>query len=390
MIVRITAIAMSCLVLAAACGSADDTPPTVRVLTHEDFTIPEDAIADFTARTGIEVVVFRESDPTAIAELLERSRSTPVADVVIGIDTLELSRVIDGRLVEPYRPIGREKLDENFLIEDDWMIPVSVLDACVNRSISFYEPPERQVDQLPDLDEVPPPIPASIESFIDPVHSAHVVIPDARTSRMGLYLLVALARLHPEGSGDPEAMAWPQFLDLMLRQGALVTPSWEESYFTHFLPGPSTDTGADSDPTERPLTWGSAGMPAVSVRFQPELPETVDIEVLRSGCVRIVNYAGLVAGTPNRQDAARFMDTLVEPLFQFGVPDRFGSRPVRPDIVRTDAWREFGIEVDAATLDPATVGERWPVWQLTWNQVMTEFETGDEPIEPVVTVTLPE
>ena len=390
MIRRSAAVLVSCLVLAVSCGSSDDQQPTVRVLTHNDFSLPEDALADFTERTGIKVVVFREADSTAVADLLERSRTTPVADVVIGIDTLELTRVIDSRLVEPYRPIGRDKLDADLLIENDWMIPVSYLDACANRSISFYTPPEREVDEFPDPEALPPPIPTSIDAFVDPVHSGHVVIPDARTSRMGLYLLVALARLYPEGTGDPEATAWPQFLDLMLRQGALLTPSWEEAYFSHFLSGTSTESDPELRSTEHPITWGSSGMPAVTVRFQPDLPETVDIEVMRSGCVRIVNYAGMVAGTPNRLDAARFIDAMVEPLFQFGVPDRFGSRPTRSDILRTDAWREFGVEVDAATIDPATVGERWPVWQLTWNQIVTEFETGDEPIEPVVTVTLPD
>ena len=100
--------------------------------------------------------------------------------------------------------------------------------------------------------------------------------------------------------------------------------------------------------------------------------------------------AGLVAGSPNRLNAGRLIDSMVEPLFQFGVPDRFGSRPARTDIVRTDAWREFGVEVNSFLLDPGVVGQRWPVWQLTWNQIVTEFETGEEPIAPEVTVTLPQ
>lgn len=374
---------------AAACSSSPEESTTIRLLTHDDFHVPQEAIDDFTTRTGVDVVIFREADPTAMADLLARSRTTPVADVVIGIDTLELARVIDDRLVEPYRPIVRDPLDEALLVEDDWMIPVSTLDTCLNRSISFYLPPERAPDELPDPDDVPPPIPASFGDLIDPAHSGTFVFPDARTSRMGLYFLAALERQFPEDAG-PETLAWPQFLDLMLRQDARMTSSWEEAYFSNFLPGTDTTTDAEAGPSERPLTWGSAGMPSVTVRFQPDLPETVDVAVLNTGCVRVVNYAGIVAGTPNRLNAGRLVDSMVEPLFQFGIPDRFGSRPARTDIVRTDAWREFGVEVNAASLDPVDVGARWPVWQLTWNQIVTEFEEGEEPIAPEVTVTIPQ
>ncbi len=407
-------------VLATACGGSGDDHPTIRLLTHDDFDLPADAIAQYTERTGVDVVVFRESDPTAMADLLARSRATPVADVVIGIDTLELNRVIEGRLVVPYRPIARDPLDAALLVEDDWMIPVSYLDACVNRSISYYTPPPRDFDQLPDPEDVPPAPPGGIGDFTDPAHAPTVVLPDARTSRMGLYFLVALARRYPENAADEDAIAWPQYLDRMLRSGVLVTPSWEEAYFGHFLPGADTSaeipeddetgptipavrrnvlqgqTGDETssleplESTDRPVTWGSAGMPAVTVRFQADLPESVDIEVLGQDCIRVVNYAGIVAGTPDRLNAGRLVDAMVEPLFQFGIPDRFGSRPARTDIVRTDAWKEFGVVVDAPLLDPAVVGRLWPQWKLTWAQVLGDFEAGTEVIEPEVTVTLPD
>lgn len=377
--------------LAAACSSSNGESDTIRILTHQDFHIPEDAIADFTERTGVQVVVFREADPTAMADLLVRSRATPIADVVLGIDTLELNRVIDERVVEAYRPLGRDSLDPELLVEGDWMTPVSFLDACLNRSVSYYLAPALEPNQLPEPEDIPPPIPSGIASFLDPQHSPTLVVPDARTSRMGLYFLVALARLYPEDTPDEEDIEWPRFLDLILRQGALVTDSWETAYFSHFLPGTGTaqDVESEQEPSERPITWGSAGMPAVSVRFQPDLPDNVDVAVMTNTCIRIVHYAGLVAGTPNRLNAGRLIDTMVEPLFQFEIPDRFGSRPARPDILSTEAWREFGVEATSATIDPREIGPRWPVWQLTWNQVLNEFETGEEPIPPEVTVTLP-
>ncbi|MDG2111512.1 MAG: hypothetical protein P8N02_02735 [Actinomycetota bacterium] len=390
---RLIVIVLVGAMLAAACSSPDDESNTIRILTHDDFHLPEDALAEFTERTGVEVVVFRENDPTAMADLLDRSRSTPIADVVLGIDTLELTRVINDRLVESYRPLSLDTLSPDLLVEGDWMTPVSFIDACLNRSVEYYLAPALEPNTFPDPEDTPPPIPSGIGSFLEPEHAPTLVLPDARTSRMGLYFLVALARLYPENTPDEEDIEWPRFLDLILRQGSLVTDSWETAYFSHFLPGTGTaqDAEVSTEEVERSVTWGSAGMPAVSVRFQPDLPDPadVDIAVMSNTCIRIVHYAGLVAGTPNRLNAGRLIDAMAEPLFQFGVPDRFGSRPARPDILSTDAWREFGVEVDPAIIDPVEVGDQWPVWQLTWNQVMNEFETGEEPIPPEVTVTLP-
>ena len=107
------------------------------------------------------------------------------------------------------------------------------------------------------------------------------------------------------------------------------------------------------------------------------------------GCVKIVNYAGVVSNTPNRRNAGRLVDAFVEPLFQYGVPDRYGSRPARTDIVRTDAWRQFGVEVTAIPVDEWRIGPLWEVWLLTWKQIVDAVTAGEEPLAPVVEVTLP-
>ena len=130
-------------------------------------------------------------------------------------------------------------------------------------------------------------------------------------------------------------------------------------------------------------------MPAVSVRFLPELPEEVDVAVVDSGCVKIVNYAAVVNNTPSRRNAGRLVDTFVEPLFQYGVPDRYGSRPARTDIVRTDAWRQFGVSVTAIPIDEWRIGPLWDVWLMTWKQIVDSVASGEERLPPVVEVTLP-
>ncbi|HAX05837.1 MAG TPA: hypothetical protein DCX77_09180 [Acidimicrobiaceae bacterium] len=368
--------------LTASCATSDDRSQTIRLLTHKDFELPEAALQEFTKSTGIEVLVFLEEDPTSMVNLLERSKENPVADVVLGIDSLERRRVTEQKLVEPYRPIAIDRLDPSLILQDELLTPVSQLAACLNRSKSRYQLPERRLDQLPTQAEAPLRAPTKISDLFDPQHAETAVIPDPLSSRLGVYFLVALERLHPEDVAG--VTPWPKLLDEMLRWGLEIAPSWEEAWFSRFQPsaGPeNTDT--------RSLAWGSSGMPTVSVRFVPELPDEVDVAVIDSGCVKVVNYAGVIKDTPNRRDAGRLVDSFVEPLFQYSVPDRYGSRPARTDILKTEAWRRFGVNVTAIPIDEWRIGPLWQQWLLTWRQVADAVANGEEPLPPVVQVTLP-
>ena len=369
-------------ILAAGCASPDSAQQSIRLLTHQDFHVPSEAIADFEQKTGIQVLVFVEENANSMVNLLERSSHDPVADVVLGVDSLERRRVTEKRLVEAYRPIDIDHLDPSLVLQDAMLTPVSQLAACLNHSKSRYEPPQRRLNQLPDPKKIPIQAPTSFDDLFDPRYAQTTVIPDPLSSRLGVYLLVALERLYPE---DVDGVTpWPKLVDEMLRSGVEVAPSWEEAWFSRFQPSAGT---ANDD--SRSLTWGSSGMPAVSVRFIPELPTETDIAVLDSGCVKVVNYAGVVADTPNRRDAGRLVDSFVEPLFQYGVPDRYGSRPARSDIVRTEAWRRFGVEVTAIPIDEWRIGPLWEEWLLTWQQIVEAIASGEEPLPPVVEVTLP-
>ncbi|HAE54286.1 MAG TPA: hypothetical protein DCG25_04895 [Acidimicrobiaceae bacterium] len=376
-------VAICCIsILAAGCASPDSAQQSIRLLTHQDFHVPSEAIADFEQKTGIQVLVFVEENANSMVNLLERSSHDPVADVVLGVDSLERRRVTEKRLVEAYRPIDIDHLDPSLVLQDAMLTPVSQLAACLNHSKSRYELPQRRLNQLPDPKKIPIQAPTSFDDLFDPRYAQTTVIPDPLSSRLGVYLLVALERLYPE---DVDGVTpWPKLVDEMLRSGVEVAPSWEEAWFSRFQPSAGT---ANDD--SRSLTWGSSGMPAVSVRFIPELPTETDIAVLDSGCVKVVNYAGVVADTPNRRDAGRLVDSFVEPLFQYGVPDRYGSRPARSDIVRTEAWRRFGVEVTAIPIDEWRIGPIWEEWLLTWQQIVEAIASGEEPLPPVVEVTLP-
>ena len=169
-------------VLAVGCGTSDRETQTVRLLTHKEFQLPEEALKEFTEKTGIEVLVFLEENATSMVNLLERSSDNPVADVVLGIDSLERRRVTEKRLVEPYRPIAIDQLDPSLVLQDAMLTPVSQLAACLNRSKSRYELPKRAVNELPDQGSIPLQAPTKISDMVERQHAETAVIPDPLSS----------------------------------------------------------------------------------------------------------------------------------------------------------------------------------------------------------------
>ncbi len=371
----------------------------MRVITHRDFFLPQDALDAFTEATGIEVVVFREDTPDDVIDLLVRSRAHPVADVVVGVDTLDLHFVVNSGLTQPYVPATTGPLTDGLAVAGHALAPISYIDACLNYLPSFYVTTDRPIDELPDTEALPPPVPRGLDALYDPAHADTAVIPDAATSRMGVYLMAALERLHPERSSD-ERTPWPQILDQMLRWGVELAPSWEVATFERFAGGePARQRPVSQDSPSRltlsdlggrrPLTWGTTGLASVYATYQPGLADELDIAVVTNDCIRIGFYAGVVFGASNESLGGRLIDFMSEPLFQFSIGDRFGSRPARSDIVSTPQWREFGVTVNPYQPDPVYLGTNWKQWQLTWGQVVRNFETGPPPLEPEVTVTLP-
>ena len=65
-----------------------------RVLTHDGFNLPKDSIDAYTERTGVRVAVIQGAQThEAVVDLLDAARrQIPIADVVVGIDSLSASQ----------------------------------------------------------------------------------------------------------------------------------------------------------------------------------------------------------------------------------------------------------------------------------------------------------
>ena len=230
---RFAASTFALLLILTACANITGNVETITLLTHEGFNIPQTSLDAYSDRTGIRVAVIREPDAAAVVELLSRTSENPIADVVVGIDSLSVARVLRERLVSPHRAIESDRLDPSLLVDNDQLTPVSYLDVCLNVDLTAYAPPPPTEAELAEIaaeavrvaaetaeggetdpessdDSEPEPVlpdaPDTVLALANPQYFGQLVVPDPTTDRMGQYFLVALHHRFGDGSIDEDGV----------------------------------------------------------------------------------------------------------------------------------------------------------------------------------------
>ena len=435
-------VALAAALLVSACGndsgsgSGDDDE--IRVLTHRGAPLPADIEARFEDATGATASVIVEDDVDALLALLG-SNEEPwrIADIVVGIDSLAVTSALP--MVEAFRPAGIETLDEALRLPDDALTPLAATDVCVNYDRSSYagatdgapsagdaasglgspldgtgdEPGGAGEDGAgedgagedgageadgdgaagddggedevvgegaggdePAGSEVAPP--ASLLDLTSGTYSQQLVLPDPAVDRIGAWFVAAT---HTRLAPAEDESRWLAFIADLRRNGFTVTSNWRDAYFGRFTAG--------NDRGDRPLVVASALMPAVTTRYWlnsfqgPDLPLVADTAVIADSCAGIVEYAGVVAGTPRRRLAGRFMDLLVAPESQITMYDDHGSRPARTDLVVPPEVDRYGIDVDAPLVDPEQAGAGLDRWLEAWSDAAALEQADAAPPPPV-------
>jgi len=390
-------------VLLSACTNISGNVDTITVLTHEGFNLPQESLDAYTERTGIRVAVIREPDPAAVVELLSRTSENPIADVVVGVDSLSVTRVIRERLVSPHRAIESDRLDTTLTLENDQMTPISYLDVCLNVDLTAYAPPPPTEDELVEIaeeavraaaeaaeggqspgvnDTEPEPelldAPDTLLALADPQYSGQLVIPDPTTDRMGQYFLVALQHKFGNGSIDEDGVVdegWVTVAKRLIANGLAVEPSWSDAYFGAFTQGSATGTST--------VVVASAQMPAVTASLRYEPPERLETTAIDDGCLRVVSYAGVVTGADDERAAGRLIDQMISPEFQFQVGDNMGSRPARADLIIPGLIERYGLDVEVSMVDIERDGDDLAEWIGVWALIVADAseavltESGD-------------
>ena len=350
----------------AACGSddststatsaeADGTPAStdaITLVTYDSFpetdTSLNDALADFSADTGIAVEILVAGDTGTMLSKASLTAGNPEGDVMWGIDNTSLSRAINDGIFEPYvaagiadRSVGipTEFLD---LVPNGEATPVDYGDVCVNYDIGWFA--ERDLEP-----------PTSFEDLIDPMYAGQLVVQNPATSSPGLAFL--LATIHEYG-----LEGWQDYWSRLGANGIEVVDSWTQAYYERF-------SWAGGGPTPMVVSYGSS--PPAEVIFAEPPRDDAPTGVIEDTCFRQVEFAGVLRGTDAPDSARRLVDFLVSERFQSELALNLFVYPTNEAVALPPEFVDFAVvPATSRSLDPAVIDAERSTWIDEWTELV--------------------
>jgi len=311
---RAVVVLLVLAVTATACsGESEPTVEELTLMTHDSFALSPGTLEQFTAQTGIAINVLNAGDAGSMLSQAILTKDNPIADVIYGVDNTFLSRALDEGIFLEYES---KLLDDAFdeLVIDPRVTPIDFGDVCVNYDRSAF-------------DSVPPP--ATLADLTDPVYRDMLVVQDPASSSPGLAFLLATIGTF----GETGPYTWRDYWADLKANGVLVTSGWTEAYTAEFSAG-----GGAGD---RPIVVSYASSPAVGVYFTDPPPAEAPTASLLQGCFRQVEYAGIVAGTPDPTGAGMLIDHLLSVPVQEDIPLNMFVYPANSQAVLPEVFTAF-------------------------------------------------
>ena len=337
----------------AACGEQTPTDSageirTLTVMTHDSFAISEDVIAQFESENNAKVAFVRSGDTGAALNKAILSKDNPLADVFYGVDNAFLTRALDAEIFESYASPALAQVPAEFQLDpDDSILPIDYGDVCINYDKAYFE--ENGLK-----------IPASLEELTQPEYAGLLAVENPATSSPGLAFLMATVA---EFGEDGYLAYWQQLAD----NGLVVVNDWETAYYTNF----SGSSGQGPQPMV--VSYGSS--PAAEVVYaETPIEEAPTASIIgENTCFRQIEFAGILAGTPNRDLAEKFLDFMLSPAFQEDIPLQMFVFPVNSEAQLPAAF-EDNVEIPEhpATLAPDLIDANREAWINAWTETVLQ------------------
>lgn len=330
---------------AAAAGTTANAGETVTLLAYDSFSEGlNEALAAFTAETGIAVDVALGGDAGTLVSRAVLSAGNPEGDVVFGIDNTFLSRAIEGGVFEPYAAAGLDRLNPalSALVPGHEATPVDYGDVCVNADLEWF-----------DAEGIDPP--ADLADLTDPAYRDLLVVQNPATSSPGMaFLLATVATFGEDG--------WVQYWADLRANGVAVVDGWTEAYYERF-----TWAGGG----DRPLVVSYGTSPPAEVIYADPPVDTAPTMAIEPTCFRQVEFAGVLAGTDQPEAARQLVDFLASPTFQQELALNLFVFPAHLDVAVPPEFDQYALRPEAPlTLDPATIDASREEWLETWTDTV--------------------
>ncbi|MEM8748353.1 MAG: thiamine ABC transporter substrate-binding protein [Actinomycetota bacterium] len=319
----------------------------VTLVTYESFpsegTPVNDALAAFSEETGIDVEILVSGDTGTMLAKAELAAGNPEGDVMWGIDNSFLGRAIEAEIFEPYVADGLDAVPAEFtdLVPDGVATPVDFGDVCLNYDITAFE----------DLGVAPP---TTLDDLLDPTYADLLVVQNPATSSPGLAFLLATIDEYGEDG-------WQDYWAALADNGVSVTDGWTDAYYGEF-----SYAGGD-----RPVVVSYGSSPPFEVLFAETELDAAPTGVVESTCFRQVEFAGVLAGTDQPDEARMLVDFLITDEFQATLPLNVFVFPVNENVELDPAFVDFAVIPETSrSLDPAAIDANRSEWIDQWTRIV--------------------
>ncbi len=255
----------------------------VIVYAYDSFTAewgpgPE-LVKRFEEKTGYTVEMIAVED---IPSRLVLEKNSPVADVVLGIDTNQAPLVFSQDVLTAYKPENADTIiSKDLIMDNDWR-----LTAYDWGYFAINYNTESNIKK-----------PTSLEDLTNPIYKDKIVLMDPRTSTPGIGFLAWTKAVY----GDDYLDYWKRLSDNILS----IAPGWTEGYGLYTA-------------GEVPLVLSYTCSPAYHVEYD----DTTQYEALifEEGHIMQIEGGGLVKNAPNSDGGKAFLDFLITEEAQDVIP----------------------------------------------------------------------
>ena len=339
------AIVAASTVAFTACSSDATSPVQLTLVTYDSFpqsgTSLNDALAAFTARTGIEVQILSAGDTGTMISKAVLTTGNPEGDLMWGVDQTFVIQALEAEVFAQIPEIaGVDNLTPSLtdLAPRDRVLPVNFGDVCINYDIAWYD--ERNI-----------PVPSDLADLTDPMYAGQLVVQNPATSSPGLAMLLASVATFGESG-------WLEWWEQMAANGLEVTNGWTEAYYERF-------SWAGNGAQPMVVSYGSS--PPAEVIFAEPARDDAPTGVIENSCFRQVEFAGVLRGSAHLEAAQKLLEFLISAEFQTELALNLFVFPTNLEVVLPGVFITHAVIPTAPlSVDPTLIRERRSDWIEQW------------------------
>lgn len=322
---------------------AEDDDPVLSVLTYNSYSVSEEIVAEFEETNHVKLQFIEGGDSTTVLNRAILSSNSPIADMIVGMNSILLSRALENDLLVPYdSPLLAKIPDVYQLDEENRALPFDYGNICINYDTAWYE--EKGLA-----------VPASWDDLINPDYAGQLVVENPISSTPGMaFLLATIAEFGEDGFID----YWKSLLENNIE----ITNDWSTAYYTNFTAGGGMGL--------QPMVVSYDASPAAAPFYsETEMEAAPTASILSDGmCYQVVEFLGILKGTKNQGIAEKFVDAVLGKEWQEDLPGQMFVFPVNQEATLPEVFAKFAIPPEnSAMLDSTRIEEKRDFWLQSWN-----------------------